>query len=262
MNMSERTMPVDCVQFDEILADINRKGTREAELRDAALAHAETCGRCGLRLIESEWLDFALKSLVTRDAERPAASRAEAALLQRFRREKGIAARRKLQWQIAALAAVAAVLLALGISYGRRDVRALPSAPAINVAVNGIAANRVAAIPSSAVASNRVQGAQSEAKPARAYGQRRKVASADYNSDSDRSESAANFIALPYSDDPRTLDGSAVVRVTLTQSALASFGLPVSEFGSSDRVSADLVVSEDGTAEAIRLVPSRSTRDF
>jgi len=55
-------------------------------------------------------------------------------------------------------------------------------------------------------------------------------------------------------DDPAALEGGAIVRVTLPRSALRSFGLPVTESDGTERVFADLLVSEDGTPQAIRLV--------
>jgi len=67
-------------------------------------------------------------------------------------------------------------------------------------------------------------------------------------------EYAEEFIPVPYADDPAALEGGAIVRVTLPRSALASFGLPIAESDGADRVSADLVVSQDGTPQAIRLV--------
>jgi hypothetical protein len=63
------------------------------------------------------------------------------------------------------------------------------------------------------------------------------------------------FVPVPYADDPSALEGGAIVRVTLPQSALPSFGLPITESDGADRVFADLLVSEDGTPQAIRLVP-------
>lgn len=226
--MNEGTMPMDCARFEEILADIDRKGTRGAELRDLALAHAELCGRCGLRMIESESLDFALKSLAANDSERGALARVEAAVLQRFRREKGVAARRRLRWQIAALGAAAGVLLAFGVSVFRRSTPVSHQTAAANVPANrGVLARPTPTV----IPSNRVMPARDEG----AVGE-------------------GDFVMLPDSDDPATLDGSAVVRVTLPRSALASFGLPMTSITSTENVSADLVVSEDGTPEAIRLV--------
>jgi len=68
---------------------------------------------------------------------------------------------------------------------------------------------------------------------------------------------------LPYADDSIALDGGAIVRVELPRATLASFGLPVAEFGDAQRILADLVVSADGTPQAIRLVSqSNSSQEF
>ncbi len=59
---------------------------------------------------------------------------------------------------------------------------------------------------------------------------------------------------LPYAYDPSELEGGAVVRVVLPRAALVSYGLPVEGMGVRDQVTADMVVSQDGTPQAIRLV--------
>jgi hypothetical protein len=73
-------------------------------------------------------------------------------------------------------------------------------------------------------------------------------------SEPDEDEYATEFVPVPYADDPAALEGGAIVRVTLPRSALPSFGLPITESDGTDTVFADLVVSEDGTPQAIRLV--------
>ena len=45
-----------------------------------------------------------------------------------------------------------------------------------------------------------------------------------------------------------------MVRVTLARSVLESYGLSAEGLGAGDRVTADMIVSEDGTPQAIRLV--------
>ena len=67
-------------------------------------------------------------------------------------------------------------------------------------------------------------------------------------------EYATAYVPLPYAYDPSDLEGGAVVRVVLPRAALISYGLPVEAMGVSDQVTADMVVSEDGTPQAIRLV--------
>ena len=49
-------------------------------------------------------------------------------------------------------------------------------------------------------------------------------------------------------------DAGQVVRVELPRSALASIGVPVSAERANERVRADVLMGEDGTARAIRFV--------
>jgi hypothetical protein len=66
------------------------------------------------------------------------------------------------------------------------------------------------------------------------------------------------FIPLPYADDPQGLEGGAVVRVEVTGAALASLGMPATMAAFSGPVPADLLISQDGTPQAIRLVSQAS----
>lgn len=243
--MNEETIPMNCTQFEEALPDLDRADTHGALIRESALAHAESCPDCARLLTESESLDFSLHSLAAHEAGRLAPPRVEAALLQRFRREKGIASRRRLQWQLSALGAAAVMLLAVGLSVHERHV----SAPATNAATTAQTSSSASANPASGnEAANPGQVATEEPFA---------------SSEMDNSEYASAFLPLPYADDPATLDGGAIVRVILPRSALASMGLPVTYAGAGDRVSADLVVSQDGTPQAIRLVsPVSASQEF
>ena len=208
-------MPFDCAQFEEILPDLDRAGTQGAALREAALAHAESCSRCAGLLTESESLDFALRSLASHSALQTAPPRVEAALLKRLRLEKGLAARRRLQWQLSVLGAAAAMLLVLGLSVHERDLFRSHSQPgASSAAVSGQPASFAAV-------------------------------TAD--------DDAGAFTPLPYADDPDA-DGGTIVRVVLSRSALASMGMSAAALEASDQIPVDLIVSQDGTPQAIRLV--------
>ena len=66
-------------------------------------------------------------------------------------------------------------------------------------------------------------------------------------------EAAAAFIPLSAAFDPSWLEGGAIVRVVLSRPALERLGVPVNAGGNSEMV-ADMVVSNDGTPEAIRFV--------
>lgn len=66
--------------------------------------------------------------------------------------------------------------------------------------------------------------------------------------------SVAAFTPLVYGDPLAGVDAVHVVRVEVTRSALAGYGLPVSAGAEASRVSADVLVGQDGLARAIRFV--------
>jgi hypothetical protein len=229
--MKEESLRINCPQFEEILPDLDRPGTQGSVLREAALAHAESCNCCAGLLTESESLDFSLRSLAAHDATRTAPPRVEAALLHEFRKQSGIAARRRLQWQLSLLGAAALLAMALGVSLHRGIIRfpgAVPNAGQIS---------QPAASPETAIAG---------------------IAASDEAAESD---DTIEFTPLPYADDPAATEGGAVVRVVLSPAALASLGFPVADMSDASEIRADLVVSDDGTPQAIRLIPQESSED-
>jgi hypothetical protein len=216
---------MDCLQFEEVLHDLDRPGTPGMALRDAALGHAETCSHCAQLMTDVESLDFSLQTIAARDAHSQAPPRVEANLLKEFRQQNIAVSRRRARARFASLSAAAAILLTLGVSLHHASTsntkRALESTGQLDA---------VTQAPPVEVAENRLAD------------------SAD----------ATAFVSLPYAADPATLEDGAVVRVVLSRSALASMGLPVSDVGASERIPADIVLSEDGAPQAIRLVSQAS----
>jgi hypothetical protein len=220
--MKEEAGFMDCVEFKEIYHDLDRPGTSGYRFRERALAHAESCACCGLLLTDGEALDFALGNLSQHNAGREVPPRIEAALLREFQMSKNVESARRVRRQIIALGAAAAILLTLGL--GVRHGIALRSGTGTSQSAKLTPDSSATAAENSAAASQQDE---------------------DY---------ATEFVPVPYADDPAALEGGAIVRVTLPRSALASFGLPITESDGTDTVFADLVVSEDGTPQAIRLV--------
>lgn len=241
---------MNCAQFEEILADLNRPGTLAEVLREAARVHADSCHRCAELQAEAQSLDRALRALTAQEAGLQAPARVEADLLREFRRQKTVGSRRKVRWQ-AAMGIAAAVLLAVGASLyhgiarssGSGSVAQAPAAgPALPLTTNSAEHSAPAVIhpqPSASAAPEKHVGSVESA----------------LSSEPRNSEDAATFIPLPYADDPAAVDEGAVVRVVLSRATLASFGLAEAPETRDDPVSADLLVSEDGTPQAIRLVP-------
>jgi hypothetical protein len=246
--MSEERM--GCAEFRDVLHELDRPGTRGAAEFERAMTHAEVCGECGARLVEEESLVFALGKVARETARMPGAARVEEALGREFRRTRPepavIAVRRKMQWQIAALAVAAAVLLALGTTVYERNVRQSKATPVTDAAKN---LAQPAVNTSQSVASQTLTPVPATNHDANSVA---KLPAATI--DAQQTEYATDYVRLPYADDPAALEGGSVVRVTLARSALESYGLPAEGLGTGDRVTADMLVSEDGTPQAIRLV--------
>lgn len=220
-------MALDCAQFEDVVHELERSGTPGFAVRQEALAHAESCARCGALLDKITALDFALDSLAMQDNSEQASDRTEGALLAEFRRQHAATGRPRdnARWA-AALAMAAALVLALGITAPYW----LPHAAKIG------------------------GGTVVMTQPSHESAASKEGVEVAGNSAVSDSEYTTNFVSLPYADDPGTLEGGTVVRVTLSRAALASFGVPVAGIGTTDQIAADLALSEDGVPQAIRLV--------
>jgi len=229
---------MDCAQFESIVHDIERPGTEGFALREGALAHAESCSRCARLMTEAESLDAGLRAIAAAAAPLQAPPSVEMAVMTEFRRQKSASARSRVQRQIAALSTAAVALLAVGFS-----LHHWARQPGIGPKVVGVVAKpaspEVPAIAPAAgtAAENLVAGFD--------------LVDAEY--------ATSSFVRLPYADDPSSLDDGAVVRVEMPRAALASFGLPVAALENDGTVQADLIVSADGTPQAIRLLPQSGT---
>jgi hypothetical protein len=248
-NSEER---MDCAEFRDVLHDLERPGTRGAAAFESAMTHAEGCGDCGVLLVEEESLGFGLCKLARETARMPGAARVEAALLKEFRQAKAepvmMPARRKVQWQIAALGVAAAVLLVLGTMVYQRNL-----ARSTHTSTTSAATNQAQPAEPSRIAVNNSSPAVIPASTT-AHTTEVVAKQASAESGAQDTEYTTAYVRLPYADAPASLEGGSVVRVTLARSALESYGLPAEGLGTGDRVTADMLVSEDGTPQAIRLV--------
>ena len=238
---------MNCAEFESLLPDFNRPETRGTPEYDHALAHARRCDSCSPLLAEAESLEGGLRALAADDFRRQAPARMEANLLREFRTKHAAVGRPRIYRRIAAMGIAAAVLLALGLSLRNRVVQTPGSKVVAQVSPVAVPVERNNPDKPMAAEGPRPSTAKSVRKG------RRPIPSALPN-EPDRSNDAADFIALPFADDPRTLEDGAVVRVEMPRAALASFGFPVMPAPGNGRVRADLLVAPDGTPQAIRLV--------
>jgi hypothetical protein len=238
--MIEEVNFMDCAQFEEIVHELDRPGTEGFRLRDSAFEHAESCSHCARLMTDAEALDAALREVARSEAGNQAPARVETALMGEFRRQKTASSRRRLQRQIAALAVAAVVLLVLGLSLHRWTASNPKVAPDANVAGNTPPSAAVSPVTAPVNSQHEDQESANQANDA---------------------EYATAFVPLPYADDPTAVDGGTVVRVILSRPALASLGVPITDPGATDRIPADLLLSEDGAPQAIRLVSQTRTDD-
>jgi hypothetical protein len=222
---------MNCTDFRNLVQDLAREEASADDAVIGALAHAESCRACDALLREAENLSLSLRLLAAQHSLDAAPARVETALLAAFRRQRlpaprvGPGIRRIGGWFALSTVGVAAAALLAVLLTGYRPgaSRESPGTPQ--------AARRETNQP---------------AGPRAAW--------ADYAIDGVTEEqAAAEYIPLNASFDPSWLEGGAIVRVVLSRPALENLGVPVIA-GNDGQMLADMVVSNDGTPEAIRVV--------
>jgi hypothetical protein len=237
---------MNCDLFEELIADLDRAEILPGELRAAALEHAESCATCGTLLTESESLDLHLRSLAASLDFQGLSPRVESDLLREFREHgrngrSGWARRR-----VAAVGIAAAVALAAGLLV--RGHYALKDKGTTGTEVTGGHPTEAPALTIPAPRTQEVAGSDRKRSGLRQYASNPPHATPLPDSEE------ASFISLPYSDGAGEIEDGEVVRVILSPVALESLGVRPPDVASTANVSADLLLDEDGTPEAIRLV--------
>lgn len=218
---------MNCAEFRTLIHDLAREDAADAAVA-GALEHAESCRACDALLRAAERVTAGLCSLSAQHTFDAAPPRVEAALLHAFRQQHTPAPRlrRVGGWlAVSTVGLAAAALLAIFLTgYRPGSTPESPRAPATTPRET----NRPAISPRATWADYAVEGETEE-------------------------EAAAAYIPLAADFDPSWLEGGAIVRVLLSQPALASLGVPVIT-GSDGQMLADMVVGYDGTPQAIRVV--------
>jgi hypothetical protein len=228
-----------CEDFEVFSLERKRKHTprsvADGARRAAALEHMNHCARCAA--LQDAWeaaqIELQAWRAATQAAETP--SRVEMRLRLQFRTKHHTLKMRRAAVAIAWTLAAAAVLASV-VSW--RDWRGkkpetLPQI-AKSVPRNSISMNE-ATCPSSTKAiaiAVAKKAAKHDALPA--------------------AREAGDFTLLPGSL-PQDAEDAAIVRVRLQRGTLVALGLPVSEDRAGDWIQVDLLVSEDGQPQAVRL---------
>jgi len=262
---------MNCQIFETVVNDLAREQMMEANAREQALAHSGDCEACALRLALERRLSFGLRALAAEMKSVSASARVEEHLLQAFRSQTSSLsqtrpASKRRYWLVAA----AVVLIAFGMAVVRWGLDG-PSQTAIKTSniTEGQDSPKASTVaiehpsseftPKPAAAFYRPKRTQSVRRSARPSSNANETlvargANATDAGNSEQSEVTTQFLPLSYVSPVNLQDGGQLVRVELPRLAMARFGLPVNMERYGERVKADVLVSADGLARAIRFV--------
>src|SRR6202790_1154536 len=209
-----------CEEFERVGWDAERDASLSAEERAAAFAHAADCPACAA--LEDSWrgakMELRAFGAATEAAETP--SRVEMRLRQEFRtRHRSLRVRRTAvmaSWGLAAAAVIFGTVTWINWRNGQRDAQA-------DVSHAG-----------GAQAATRSDAATAAAE----------TLVADNN--------GGDFTPLPGSM-VFDSDDASIVRVPMQRGSPSALGFPVNEERASDWIQVDLLVTDDGLPQAVRL---------
>jgi hypothetical protein len=251
---------MSCSDFETIIIEIARDRLMDAATRERGLEHVRRCTPCATLLVEERALSRDLRALSARCSAEEIPERMETALLTAFRQRAAapaVAPRRR-RWL---LAVAALALLTFGISLAGW-IASSPKRKSPAVGSNGAQAapTDVPATPgkSGQAPPQNVEVRKHDRRiPGSAPGERQKrLASANRRSsgaDAAR-EFVTPFFPVMQGGELIPLEGGQLVRVRMPRSNLIPLGIPIDQGRASETIKADVLLSNDGLARAIRLV--------
>jgi hypothetical protein len=255
-----------CSDFETIIIEIARDRLMDAATRERGLEHVRGCTACATLLVEERALSRDLRALSARCAAEETPERIETALLAAFRQARAqthrpaptIVASRRRRW---APAVAALALLTFGISLAGWIASSHKRwAPAIGSTGGGPSPTSVPA-PTEKSDQTRPQVAEVRRPDRRIPAPRsetRQKRSANVNrlspSNGAPSEFVTPFFPVMQGGELIPLEGGQLLRVRMPRSNLIPLGIPFNQERASETIKADVLVSNDGLARAIRLV--------
>jgi hypothetical protein len=256
---------MSCQDFAPIIVELARERLIDAATRQRGLAHVETCAVCAALLAEERALSAGLRGLRAAVTAETAPVELERVLLTAFRQQQaapvvaGASTRRGWWW-----AAAAVLLLSLGLASARwlgfaeAPQERIASGPAGAVTpmpdLVGLEVKtpvRIEAAPGEQPVPRDQQSAASPKRPRRTAQARREptpqpaVIPAEY---------VTEFFPVARGSELIPLEGGQLVRVQMPRANLIPLGIPVNQERAAEIVKADVLVSHEGLARAIRLV--------
>jgi hypothetical protein len=237
-----------CEEVREILVAVARGEVVSAPGQRFLREHVEACAQCRGRLANERTLSAGLSAMAAAQADTPSGA-VRTALLAEFRRQHVVVPIRPPVWKllrwIPVAAVAAALLLAVFMAKERRQGKVV--AP-VQVQVKTEPPPAFAPVVAAATG-------PAKAHPARPHVRRRVVAApVPARQVEEPAEVATDFFEIPYAEPLRPEERADVFRIQMPRAGMAAFGLPVSGGRLDVRITADVLMGEDGVARAIRFI--------
>jgi hypothetical protein len=245
-----------CEEVREILVAVARGEMVSAAGQRFLREHAESCSACRCRLANERMLSAGLTAMAAASDGVPSAA-VRAALMAEFRRRRTVTPMPRIWTQrakwLAVAAVAAAVLLAVFLSIGHRaqkPVEAVRAPSTMAPPQPPVTASIKPPVPPSLPAETKA------AVPVkhRAASHPRRVVKKDPAPQEEPAEVASEFLEIPYVEPLRPEQRADVFRVQIPRANMAVFGLPVTGGRLDARVTADILMGEDGVVRAIRFI--------
>ncbi|MBO0862879.1 MAG: hypothetical protein J2P21_31155 [Chloracidobacterium sp.] len=260
---------MNCLDFETIVIEIARERLMDAAARERGLEHIRRCSFCATLLAEERALSRDLRVLSDEGADEEIPDRIETALLAAYRNRAVapesavVTVNRRRPLAVAALA-----LLTLGFGLARwmasSAPRESPLRGSADVAVKATPTVATATEktpeklmwPSPPVVSDRPPDRSSSSPKSEKRGRRSAEVSTKSSSPNDITshEFVTPFFPVTPGGELIPLDSGQIVRVRMPRSSLISVGIPFNQERVNETIKADVLLSDDGRARAIRLV--------
>lgn len=255
---------MNCQDFETTIVEIARNRLMDAATREQGLKHAEVCQSCSALLAEERVLSNGLKALSIETGAEEIPAVIENAVMAAFRQRQVISTSESVKssafinrrWLLAA----AAVLLISGISLAawlmskpQQDTIAINPTPSPMTLPTPVSIEANLAPPQANEETVSLTIRDPKPSPRR----KRLLKESDYPQPEpygDRREIVTQFYPINQTSELIPLEGGQILRVKMPRTNLVPLGIPVNQERADETVLADVLVSNDGLARAIRLV--------
>jgi len=250
---------MSCQDFETIIVEIARGQLMDAVARERGLAHIETCPQCAALLAEERALSGKLRALSAAAAGEEIPARVETALLAAFRQRDAAPALKPARfvapvnrrWMLAA----ALILLMFGLSLAGWVLSSSKRESAVTGPTPEPVAPTAPDTPEKFTqAKTQVAAVTLPSRPTPDAKRSKRQPRLPRASDAEPREIVTQFFPVIQGSELIPLESGQIIRVRMPRSNLIPLGIPYSQERADETIQADVLVSNDGLARAIRLV--------